>query len=117
MLYELLVTLFTLACFLLILLIMIQQGKGSMGIGSIGGGTQMLFGVSGGQDLFQKITWILGAIFIFGSLALTLMKSRERKNTRYLGSTLPITRQKSRNSNRTSQKAAPVKTEEPTATK
>jgi len=75
MLLGLLITLFTFVCFLLILMILIQQGKGSMGLGSLGGGTQMLFGGSGGQDIFQKITWILGAIFMVGSLVLALMKS------------------------------------------
>jgi len=55
---------------------MIQEGKNSMGLGGIGGGTQMLFGGSGGQDIFQKITWVLGAIFLFGSLTLALMKAK-----------------------------------------
>jgi len=47
-----------------------------MGLGSLGGGTQMLFGGSGGQDLFQKITWVLGAIFMAGSLFLSIMWSK-----------------------------------------
>jgi preprotein translocase subunit SecG len=34
----------------------------------------MLFGGSGGQDFFQKLTWILGAIILFGSLGLSLLK-------------------------------------------
>lgn len=79
MLYGLLVTLFVITCFLLILLILIQQGKSSMGIGGMGGGAQMLFGGSGGQDIFQKTTWILGTIFMAGSLLLTIYKSRETK--------------------------------------
>ena len=44
--------------------------RGNIGLGTMGGGTQMLFGGSGGQDLFQKITWALGALFMGGSLAL-----------------------------------------------
>ena len=48
-----------------------------MGIGSIGGGTQMIFGGSGGQDIFQKTTWILGGLFMAGSLILALMKSHQ----------------------------------------
>lgn len=47
-----------------------------MGLGAMGGGAQMLFGGSGGQDLFQKITWFLGAVFMIGSLALAIAKSR-----------------------------------------
>ena len=92
MLFGFLVTLFIFCCFFLILMILIQQGKGSMGLGSIGGGTQMLFGGSGGQDIFQKITWVLGAIFILGSLVLALTKSQSSKTSKYVGKT-PITQQ------------------------
>src|SRR5581483_10204280 len=86
MLYGLLLTLFVIVAFLLIIIIMIQQSKGSMGFGSFGGQAQMLFGGSGGQDMFQKITWVLGAMFMAGALMLSLMKSSERKNFRYISS-------------------------------
>lgn len=62
-----------------------------MGIGAIGGGSQMLFGGSGGQDIFQKITWVLGAIFMVGSLVLSLMKSVESKKLHYVTTKAPIT--------------------------
>ncbi len=54
-----------------------------MGLGSLGGSSQMLFGGSGGQDLFQKITWFLVAIFMSGSLVLTLMKSSSSHMMQY----------------------------------
>lgn len=79
MLYGLLVTLYVFACVFLVLIVLIQKGKGSTGLGGLGGGTQMLFGGSGGQDIFQKITWILGAIFMFGSLILALMRSTQNR--------------------------------------
>lgn len=66
------------------LLIMVQKGKSSMGLGSLGGGAQMLFGGSGGQDIFQKITWVLGTIFMVSSLLLALMKGREIKMFHYI---------------------------------
>ena len=87
MLFGLFITFFVIVCFLLILIILIQQGKGSMGLGSLGGGTQMLFGGSGGQDIFQKITWVLGAIFIVGSLVLALAKSKGIGTSKYVGKT------------------------------
>lgn len=77
MIYGLLISLFVFNCLLLVLLILIQQGKGNMGLGNMGGGAQMLFGGSGGQDLFQKVTWVLGTIFMAGSLMLALMKSHQ----------------------------------------
>jgi preprotein translocase subunit SecG len=73
MLYGLLVALFTIMCFLLILVILVQKGKSSMGLGSLGGGSQMLFGGSGGQDIFQKSTWVMAALFMSGSLFLGLI--------------------------------------------
>ena len=63
-----------------------QKGKGGLGLGGLGGGTQMLFGGGGGQDLFQKITWVLGSIFMIGGMILSLMKSAEHKKFRYISS-------------------------------
>jgi preprotein translocase subunit SecG len=77
MLVGLLTTLLVLDGLLLVLFILIQKGKGNMGLGVLGGGAQTLFGGSGGQDLFQKITWVLGGIFMAGSLGLSILKSRE----------------------------------------
>ncbi len=57
-----------------------------MGLGGLGGGAQMLFGGSGGQDIFQKLTWILGTIFMASSLILALMKSNEMRSFQYVKS-------------------------------
>ncbi len=74
MLYGLLITLFVVLCATLILLILIQKGKSSMGLGNLGGGTQLLFGGSGGQDVMQKATWVMGTIFMCGSLVIAMIK-------------------------------------------
>lgn len=79
MLYGFLLTLYIINCILLVLIILIQKTKSSMGLGGFGGGSQMLFGGSGGQDIFQKITWVLGAFFMAGSLGLALMRSKESR--------------------------------------
>lgn len=84
MLYEFLLTLYIINSLLLILIVLMQKGKGGMGLGSMGGGAQMLFGGSGGQDIFQKTTWVLGIIFMAGALMLSLMKSTEHKKFKYL---------------------------------
>lgn len=76
MLVTFLTTLFVFMCFFLILLVLVQKGKSSMGIGAMGGRSQMIFGATGGQDIFQKTTWILVAIFLFGSLGLSILKTR-----------------------------------------
>jgi preprotein translocase subunit SecG len=84
MIFGLLVSLYVVICFLMILLILIQKGKGSMGLGNLGGGAQLLFGGSGGQDLFQKTTWVLGAIFMGGSLLLSIYKGSQVRTSRIL---------------------------------
>jgi preprotein translocase subunit SecG len=84
MLYELLLTLFIVNSVLLILLVLIQQGKSSMGMGNLGGSAQMLFGGSGGQDVFQKTTWVLGALFMVLSFVLTVMRANTEESSRFL---------------------------------
>ena len=68
--------LFAILCIFLVLIILVQKGKSSLGIGSISGNNQMLFGGSGGQTLFQKITWVMALLLIVGSLGLSTLKYR-----------------------------------------
>lgn len=85
MLYGLLVTLFVILCVLSILIILLQKSKGSLGIiGSAGSGAQMLFGGTGGQDIFQKITWTFVALFLSGSLLLGILKNKSVYESRYI---------------------------------
>jgi len=76
MLIGLLTTVLILDGILIIFLVLLQKGKGGIGLAGLGGGAQMLFGGSGGQDIFQKITWVLGAIFMGGSLLLAILKTQ-----------------------------------------
>lgn len=89
MLFEFLIVLFVLVCLLLILFVLIQKGSSSMGLGNIGGSNQLLFGGSGGQNIFQKITWVLGALFLGGSLVLAIMKTQQTRGSRYLSQFRP----------------------------
>lgn len=76
MLFGFLLTLYIINCVLLVFIILLQRSKGGMGLGAIGGGTQMLFGGSGGQEVFQKVTWVMAGIFMFGSLGLAILKTQ-----------------------------------------
>ena len=92
MLYGFLLTLYILNSVLLIFIILLQKTKSSMGLGGFGGGSQMFFGGSGGQDYFQKATWVMGFIFMFSSLGLSLMKSQQSRTLSYtapVATTLP----------------------------
>lgn len=86
-----LMILFVILCFLLGLAILIQQGKGDMGLGGLGGGSQMLFGGSGGQEFFEKITWVMGGLFMAGSLGLALLQSHQLESSRLQRVVVPIT--------------------------
>jgi preprotein translocase subunit SecG len=85
--------LFVLLAIFLILFILIQPGKGDMGLGSLGHGSQMLFGGSGGQDFFEKTTWIMGALFMAGALGLTILSTKVTETSRLQGYRTPITQQ------------------------
>lgn len=78
-----LMTLLIILAIFLIIAVLIQPGKGDMGLGSLAGkGSQMLFGGSGGRDMFEKITWTMGIIFIFACLGLTILKTKDTVNSR-----------------------------------
>ena len=51
---TLLMTFFVILCIFLALFILIQQGKGDMGLGSLGGSSQMLFGGSADKIFLKK---------------------------------------------------------------
>ena len=71
-----LTVLFVILCIVMALFIYIQQGKGG-GLGAISGGAgQNLFGGSGGQSFFEKATWIMALLFIFGALGLSILKTK-----------------------------------------
>ena len=71
---SILTSIYTFLCFLIIFLVLVQRGKSSMGLGNMGGGNQMLFGSSGGQDIFQKATWIMCVLLLVGSLGISVLK-------------------------------------------
>ena len=61
----------------LILVVLLQQGKGQ-DIGSAfgGGGSQTTFGARGGTSLLSKLTAVAAAVFMLTSLSLTILISQ-----------------------------------------
>lgn len=96
----LLTTLFVILCFVLIFLILLQKGKGGTGLFSnMGNANVKLFGGSGGQDFFQKATWVLGFLFLAGSLGLALMRNAGTfQSSRILDQQMEIPTQESQES-------------------
>jgi len=87
-----LMVLFIILCCFLALFIFIQKGKGDMGLGGLAG-SQSLFGGSGGQSFFEKITWVLGFLFILGALVISILKTNYRESSRIKDYTIPVTQQ------------------------
>jgi len=61
--FSIFLVLITIVCFLLIVVIMVQNPKGG-GLSSSLGGSQMLGGVQKTTDFLDKSTWALGTILI-----------------------------------------------------
>jgi preprotein translocase subunit SecG len=78
-LYIALVVLYTFICFFLILVVLVQQGKGADIAGAFGGGgTQTAFGARGATTLLHKLTTGGFAAFILVALILTILEARPR---------------------------------------
>jgi preprotein translocase subunit SecG len=77
MVYYLLATLFVINCFVLLLVVLIQQGKaGDMAAAFGGGSSQAAFGARTGATLLTKVTWVSASLFFIGALALAIVSSR-----------------------------------------
>jgi preprotein translocase subunit SecG len=77
MLYYLVVTLYVLVCGLLIITILLQQGKGGDIANAFGGGSsQAVFGARSGATLLTRATAVLAGLFVVGALTLTIWGTR-----------------------------------------
>ena len=71
MLYYLVATLYVLACFLLILVVLLQQGKGGDIANAFGGGaSQAAFGARSGATVLSRATTVLALLFVVGAIVL-----------------------------------------------
>ena len=71
------VTVYVLACGLLLLVVLLQQGKGGdMASAFGGGGSQTAFGARAGASVLTRATTILGVVFMLGALLLAILGQR-----------------------------------------
>ncbi len=74
MLYYAVSTVYVLGCFLLLLVILLQQGKGGdMASAFGGGGSQTAFGARAGATVLTKATAVLGVLFMLGAIGLGVL--------------------------------------------
>jgi preprotein translocase subunit SecG len=77
MLYYLVATLYVLTCLVLMLVVLIQQGKGGDIASAFGGGSsQAAFGARTGATLLTKVTWVCAGLFVVFALALSVIGQR-----------------------------------------
>ncbi len=77
-LYYLVLILHLIACFFLIAVVLLQQGKGQdLASAFGGGGTQAAFGPRGSATLLSRVTTGLAAVFMITSISLTVLKQKE----------------------------------------
>lgn len=73
----LLVTIHVVVSLLLMLVVLVQQGKGADLAGAFGGGgSQMAFGARSATTFLQKSTAVLFALFVITSLGLAIIQAR-----------------------------------------
>ena len=74
MLYYLVATLYVLSCLFLLLVVLLQQGKGGDIASAFGGGgSQTAFGARAGATVLTRATAVLGAIFMIGAVVLSIV--------------------------------------------
>jgi preprotein translocase subunit SecG len=77
MLYYLVTALYVFVCFVLLMVVLLQQGKGGDIASAFGGGSsQTAFGARGGATLLSKITAGFAVLFMLGALGLAIIGER-----------------------------------------
>ena len=76
---ALLVALHVIISIFLILVVLVQQGKGADLAGAFGGGgSQTAFGARGATTLLHKLTTAFFVLFVLTSMALAILQARPR---------------------------------------
>lgn len=81
---TLLTTIHVTACVLLVLVVLLQSGKGAEVSASFGGSSQTVFGSSGGANFFTRFTAGCATVFMLTSILLTI-QGTETKDSVFEG--------------------------------
>ncbi|MCK4766949.1 MAG: preprotein translocase subunit SecG [Desulfobacula sp.] len=88
---NLVVALHVTVCILLILIVLLQSGKGAeMGVSLGGGAGQTLFGATGPATILTKITTAVAIIFMVTSLTLAYMSGHQSDTSVMKENTTPV---------------------------
>ncbi len=73
---TLIIILHILVCFALILIVLLQAGKGAEMGAAFGGASQTIFGSAGAMGFLSKLTTVAAVIFMITSLVLTYSSTK-----------------------------------------
>jgi preprotein translocase subunit SecG len=76
-----LILLHSVVCISLILIVLLQKGKGADMGAAFGGSSQAVFGSTGAMSFLTKTTTIVAIVFMLTSLGLTIMSGRGRSSS------------------------------------
>ena len=78
---TIIVVLHVLVCMALILIVLLQAGKGAEMGAAFGGASQTIFGSAGAMGFLTKLTTVAAIIFMLTSLLLTFASTRRASST------------------------------------
>lgn len=78
--YTFVLVIHVIVSILLMIVILLQDGKGGDVVSALGGGSQTVFGSTGATTFLTKATIFLTVVFAVTSLSLAVLKTRERKS-------------------------------------
>ena len=76
-------------CFIIVLAVLVQQGKGAEISASFGGSSQTVFGSSGGATFFSRFTGICAGLFMLTSLFLATQGGSKLMHKSLMDSAVP----------------------------
>ena len=77
-------------CLILVLVVLLQSGKGADLAGAFGGGgSQTAFGARGTATFLSKLTTVAAIVFMLTSLTLSLVSSKDKGSSIMQGATPP----------------------------
>jgi preprotein translocase subunit SecG len=105
---SIVISIHVIVCVAMVIIILLQQGKGAEVGAVFGGSSQTVFGASGAGNALTKATWALAILFFASSIFLALASSRRVTGSIFEGgpfssapvsSVMPISKQAPKNAN------------------
>ena len=105
---SIVISIHVIVCVAMVIIILLQQGKGAEVGAVFGGSSQTVFGASGAGNALTKATWLFAVIFFASSIFLALASSRRVTGSIFEGgpfssapasSVMPASKQAPKNAN------------------